>query len=101
MPSNGYITSAHALQPWRGGEQDLLREGQIMFSGRSISADKSNKLAKMVSMQHLARILSAGFRRARADLEAGRLPEGNNQTLERSSLMLTHSFRYQHFRGGI
>ncbi len=48
-----------------------------MFSGRSIAADKSNRLAKMVSMQHLASICAKGFRRARADLEAGRTPEGN------------------------
>ena len=78
MPSNAYVTSSHALQPWRDGEQDLLREGQILFSGRSVSATGSDKLAKMVSMQHLNRICAQGYKRARQALESGQLPEGIN-----------------------
>ena len=77
MPSNDYITSAHAIRSWRNGEHADLHEGQIMFSARVAPVDGQ---IKQVSQQHLGKICRDGYVQARRDLEDGKTPNGINIT---------------------
>lgn len=89
FPSNAPIHSSHVVKPWSGGEHNLLREGQIIFSARSVgkgtgrqASNDFNNVATQASLQHLNRICALGYAKARQDLVAGRLPGGISITVQ-------------------
>lgn len=43
MPSNMPVMSHHVIKPWRNGEHNLLREGQITFIARTTGTSKAKE----------------------------------------------------------
>lgn len=78
FPSNNYITSAHVARPWRNGYQDMLREGQIVFVGRSINPGDNNQMIKQVNHYQLNAIMATGYDSAVRRLSSGDVPDGVN-----------------------
>lgn len=94
FPSNSKVVSAHSVKPWMNGEQELIREGQIMFVSRAVAAgkkDEFNDMTTEASMQHLNAIATRGFRQARSDLVAGRLPDGIRITADEFDALGEHN----------
>lgn len=73
--SNGKINSSKLVKPWADGQHLRVREGQIMFTARTVNAEVEG-MATEASMQHLGSIFIRGYMQARSDLRDGRLPDG-------------------------
>ncbi len=80
MPSNGYMTHSMVARPWKNGYQDMIREGQIIFSGRSINPGDNNQMVKQVVMQQLQEIMTKGRAAAVDRLRRADIPDGINIT---------------------
>jgi hypothetical protein len=67
------------VKPWRGGEHEMIREGQVMFAARTMGGaggtrEEFTDVTVEASLSHLNDICRRGYAKAVQDLVTGNLP---------------------------
>jgi hypothetical protein len=79
MPSNDFIVKEFLVMPWHKNYQEGIKEGQMVFHGRTVPTEKMHKIVNHYQLNDIFKISHVAARRR---LERGDLPDGISLTAD-------------------